>query len=219
MTLWFPHFSGPVGWVEDFLFGHWPQGDEDAMRRVAKHWSDMSQALTELKDPADAAMNTALSAIDGATHDAMVSYWRDITGGDGSDLDGAIKACDSFAKQLEQGASDIEHTKIVMYISVATMLAMAFIPGVGEVFDAAASAVVKVAIRKGAQELIDKLALEGVQSLAERTGLKVFERAGTKLAARELGEGVVSKFAVRTAAQSFSNRWASRVRSWVSVVR
>ncbi|WP_084525051.1 toxin glutamine deamidase domain-containing protein [Nocardia vaccinii] len=205
MTLWFPHWSGPVGWIEDFLIGHWPEGDEDAMRRLSKNWSDMSKALTELKDPADKAMSNALTAIDGKTHDAMSTYWQDIVGGDGSDLNSVIAMCDSFAKQLEQGATDIEHTKIVIYISVATMIAMAFVPGIGEAFDAAASALVKATIRKFGQELIDKLAMKGASALAERTGLKIAEKVAAKVAvkeAKDLGEGAAAKFAVSTMAQS-----------------
>lgn len=209
MTLWFPHWSGPVGWIEDFLLGHWPEGDEDAMRRLSKHWSDMSAALTELKDPADKAMSSALTAIDGKTHDAMSTYWQDIAGGDGSDLNSVITMCDNFAKQLEQGATDIEHAKIVMYISVATMIAMAFVPGIGEAFDAVASAAVKVVIRKTAQELIDKLAIKGATALAERTGLKIATKVATKVAlkttekgAQELGEGAAAKFVVSTMAQA-----------------
>ncbi|WP_433657921.1 toxin glutamine deamidase domain-containing protein [Nocardia sp. CA-128927] len=182
MTLWFPHFSGVAGWIEDFLIGHWPEGDEDAMRRVAGHWSDMATALRELQQPADHAMNTALSAIDGKTHDAMSSYWQDIVGGDGSDLKSMIQACDSFAKQLEQGATDIEYAKIAIYISVAAMVAMAFIPGVGEVLDAAALFAVKLFIRKTVEELINKLALKGAAFLAERAGLAVAAKLGEKAA-------------------------------------
>ncbi|MBF6062794.1 hypothetical protein IU500_13565 [Nocardia terpenica] len=182
MTLWFPHLPGVGGWLEDFLIGHWPEGDEDAMRRAAGHWSNMATALRELQRPADQAMEAALSAIEGRTHDAMSSYWQEVAGGDGSELQRFIDTCDNFAKQLEHGATDIEYAKLSIYISVASMLAMAFIPVVGEAVDAAAAAAVKLFVRKTVQELIDKLALKGASFLAERVGLGVAEKLGTNAA-------------------------------------
>lgn len=192
MTLWFPHLPGPLGWLEDFLVGHWPEGDEDAMRRTAEHWSNMANALRELQRPADQAMNTALSAIDGKIHDAMSTYWQDVAGGDGSDLENLITACDSFAQQLEHGATDIEYAKLSIYFSLAAMLAIAFVPGIGQVADLAAAAAVKLIIRKTVQELIDKLAAKGAAFLVERVGLEAAsqlgEQAASRLAAKIVGE-------------------------------
>ncbi|ATL71808.1 hypothetical protein CRH09_15525 [Nocardia terpenica] len=152
------------------------------MRRAAGHWSAMATALRELQRPADQAMEAALSAIEGQTHDAMSSYWHEVTGGDGSELQKFIDTCDNFAKQLEHGATDIEYAKLSIYISVASMLAMAFIPVVGQAVDAAAAAAVKLFVRKTVQELIDKLALKGASFLAERVGLGVAEKLGTNAA-------------------------------------
>ncbi|MFQ6397082.1 hypothetical protein ACLMAJ_26925 [Nocardia sp. KC 131] len=182
MTLWFPHLPGPLGWLEDFLIGHWPEGDEDAMRRTAEHWSNMANALRELERPADQAMNTALSAIDGKIHDAMSTYWQDVAGGDGSDLQGLINACDSFAKQLEHGATDIEYAKLSIYFSLAAMLAIAFVPGIGGLVDAAAAKAVQLVIRKTVQQLIDKLAVKGAAFLAERVGVEAASRLGANAA-------------------------------------
>ncbi|MFQ6329642.1 hypothetical protein ACLMAL_26385 [Nocardia sp. CWNU-33] len=193
MTLWFPQLPGPLGWLEDFLIGHWPEGDEDAMRRTAEHWSNMANALRELERPADQAMNTALSAIDGKIHDAMSTYWQDVAGGDGSDLQALINACDSFAQQLEHGATDIEYTKLSIYFSLAAMVAIAFVPGIGELIDVAAAAAVKLLIRKTVQELLNKLAVKGAMFLAERVGLE---------AASRLGANAASELAVKVGTQA-----------------
>ncbi|MBV7706486.1 hypothetical protein NOVA_27240 [Nocardia nova] len=191
MTLWRPPIPD---FLMDFVLGHWPEGDEDAMRRVADHWKTMANALKELQDPADHAMNTALAAVDGKIHDAMSSYWQDVAGGDGSDLQNLIKLCENYATQLEHGATDIEHAKLTIYISLGAMLAMAFVPGVGELVDAAAAAAVRLVIRKAVQELIDKIAMKGATFLAERAGLEVASKLGVNAAsnlALNAGKGAV----------------------------
>ncbi len=174
MTLWRPPIPG---FLMDFVLGHWPEGDEDAMRRTAKHWSDMAEALKELQQPADQTMVKALSAIDGRSHGALENHWQEI-GGDTGDLDKLITICDSFAKQLEHGATDIEHAKLTIYISLATLV-ITFIPGIGTVAGAGAALAVKLVIRKAASELLEKLAAKGTAYLAERAAARLAFRVGT----------------------------------------
>ena len=168
MTLWRPP---QIPYLSDFVFGHWPEGDEDAMRRTAQHWTDMAEALKKLQQPAGQAMSEALSAIDGQAHNALSSYWQDIAGTDGSDLQTLINHCESFAKQLEHGATDIEHAKLTIYISVMAMAASllwAAIPGVGQVAEAGVIITAKAAITKAVQQLIGKIAAKGALFLSER---------------------------------------------------
>ncbi|MFF0494600.1 toxin glutamine deamidase domain-containing protein [Nocardia sp. NPDC004068] len=161
----------------DFVLGHWPEGDEDAMRRTAKHWSDMAEALKELQKPADQSMGKALSAIDGQSHAALQSYWQEI-GGDNGNLANLIRVCDSFARQLEHGAADIEHAKLTIYISLGTLV-ITFIPGIGTVAGAAAAVAVKLVIRRAVAELLEKLATKGAAYLAERAASRLAFRLGT----------------------------------------
>ncbi|AYF76342.1 hypothetical protein D7D52_23760 [Nocardia yunnanensis] len=170
------------GFLLDFLAGHWPEGDEDAMRRLADHWSTMSGALQALQQPAEATMNEALAAIDGRIHDAMTTYWQEIGGGDASELAKLITICDSFSQQLEHGATDIEFAKLTIYASLAAMAVMAFVPGVGELVDAVALAAVKLVIRQTILKLIDRLAVKGATFLAERVGLEVAAKLGADAA-------------------------------------
>ncbi|MFF0452476.1 toxin glutamine deamidase domain-containing protein [Nocardia africana] len=187
MTLWRPP---QIPYLSDFLFGHWPDGDEDAMRRAATHWSDMANALKELQKPADQAMVDALDAIDGKAHSAMASYWADISGGDGSDLQRLINTCESFAEQLEHGATDIEHTKLTIYISAMVMLAMtawSWLPGAGQVGEVAAAAAVKVTIRAAVEKLLTEIATKGAAFVARRLAMRV----GTKVATQAvIGAGI-----------------------------
>ncbi|MEG8182099.1 hypothetical protein GZH49_26730 [Nocardia terpenica] len=164
----------------DFVAGHWPHGDEDAMRRLAGHWTDMADALKKLQGPADQTMTAALSAIGGQTHAAMATYWQEISGGSASDLDGLIAVCENFAEQLEHGATDIEHAKLTIYISIGTMVAMAFIP-FGQIADLAAVAAVRLAIRRVVQQLIGKIMTKGATFLVEREGMQLAARWGVKL--------------------------------------
>ncbi|QIS18261.1 toxin glutamine deamidase domain-containing protein [Nocardia terpenica] len=164
----------------DFVAGHWPHGDEDAMRRLAGHWSDMADALKKLQAPADQTMTAALSAIGGQTHTAMATYWQEVSGGGASDLNSLIAVCENFAKQLEHGATDIEHAKLTIYISIGTMVAMAFIP-FGQIADLAAVAAVRLAIRRVVQQLIGKIMTKGATFLVEREGMQLAARWGARL--------------------------------------
>ena len=168
MTLWRPP---QIPYLSDFILGHWPDGDEDAMRRAAKHWSAMADALGALQDPADQAMAEALAAIDGQANEALTSYWQEISGGDGSDIAQLKKNCESFAEQLEHGATDIEHAKLVIYItgvSLLASLAWALIPGVGQAAEAGAIVAAKAAVTKATQQLMSKLVAKGAVFLGER---------------------------------------------------
>ncbi|PPJ07495.1 hypothetical protein C5E44_29530 [Nocardia nova] len=160
------------------------------MRRAATHWSDMANALKELQKPADQAMVNALDAIDGKAHQAMTSYWADISGGDGSDLQRLINTCESFAEQLEHGATDIEHTKLTIYISAMVMVAMtawSWVPGAGQVGEVAAAAAVKVTIRAAVEKLLTEIATKGAAFVARRLAMRV----GTKVATQAvIGAGI-----------------------------
>lgn len=187
MTLWRPP---QIPYLSDFLFGHWPDGDEDAMRRAAGHWSDMAKALEELKQPADLAMVGALDAIDGKAHSAMSSYWQNISGGDGSELQRLINTCNSFAEQLEHGATDIEHTKLTIYISAMVMVAMtawSWVPGAGQAGEVAAAAAVKVTVRAAVQKLLAEITTKGAAFVAKRLAMRVGAKVATQAA---IGAGI-----------------------------
>ncbi|MEV5651604.1 toxin glutamine deamidase domain-containing protein [Nocardia sp. NPDC052254] len=182
MTLWRPP---QIPYLSDFLFGHWPDGDEDAMRRAAGHWSEMAKALKDLQKPADQAMVDALDAVEGKAHQAMASYWQDISGGDGSDLQRLITVCESYAEQLEHGATDIEHTKLTIYISAMVMLAMtawSWVPGAGQAAEVATAAAVKVTIRAAVQKLLSEIATKGALFVAKRLGTRLAINVGTQAA-------------------------------------
>ncbi|MBO0853547.1 MAG: hypothetical protein J2P18_07250 [Nocardia sp.] len=187
MTLWRPP---QIPYLSDFIFGHWPEGDEDAMRRAAKHWSDMAEALKTLQDPADKAMTETLAAFGGQAHQALEEHWHGISAGNGSDINRLIAICDSYAKQLEHGATDTEHAKLTIYISAMTMvasLAWSLIPGVGEIADAAVVVAVKAAIREAIEKLVGSMATKAATFVAERAALRV----GTQVAAKVGTQAVI----------------------------
>ncbi|MVU81545.1 hypothetical protein GPX89_30430 [Nocardia sp. ET3-3] len=171
------------GILLDFLAGHWPEGDEDAMRRLAEHWSTMSSSLQALQQPAEASMNDALSAIDGHIHDAMTTYWQEIAGGDAGELAKLIAICDSFDSQLEHGATDVEFAKYTIYGALIVMVAMLAVP-FGGIADLAGLAAVKLLIRQTIIKLIGRLAFKGSTALAERAVLKMATSLAEKAALR-----------------------------------
>ncbi|MBL1072868.1 hypothetical protein JK358_00500 [Nocardia sp. 2] len=192
MTLWFPDLPGPLGFLADFLVGHWPEGDEDAMRRAAGHWADMADALEQLQDPANQAMLAAQTNIDGRISVAMASFWAQTAGGENSELHKLITLCRSYEGQLKQGATDIEYTKLTIYGSILVIAAMAFTP-VGAVVDMVALNAVRFAIRMAVQKLIAKLGVRGAAFALERATLWSTVKMGEKVVDQTIAQTIVKQ--------------------------
>ncbi|MFI5777132.1 hypothetical protein [Nocardia sp. NPDC051570] len=159
-------------WLEPVMgivAGPWPHGDETAMRRLGDAWSATANALEEISEPTDAAMRDALSAVDGDIHEHLDQFW-DKVGRDKGALPGLAQWCDHKAKQLYDGANDIELTKYVIIGSLVTLAAQLafdiFVPLAGEVEAALAVAATRVTVRMVIKQLIEKLMAKGLAGAA-----------------------------------------------------
>ncbi len=165
-------------WVAKWVVGagDWPEGDETAMRRVADAWSGMSAALNELDDDAAHTMQQALAAIDGQTHDAIAAHWDTLAGKEGA-WQALVGYIDKLADQIDDGAADIEHTKLVIIgamvifsIEVAPLLLTAWTG-----FSAGGAVVLRIAtqvtIRMAIKQLIARLLTRAAAKAAARVAL------------------------------------------------
>jgi Flp pilus assembly pilin Flp len=189
---------GELAWVAKYILGagDWPEGDETAMRRVADGWTAMANTLDTVDDNAALALNAALTALsEGETHTAITAYRDKLLAGDAATFTAVRKWCEKQAELLEDGANDIEHTKLVI---IATMIIAAVEigaaiatswTGVGAVAGVAARVAAQVAVRVAIKQLIARMLTRGAAKAAARLALRgaafeALEEGGTDLGAR-----------------------------------
>ncbi|WP_194825879.1 toxin glutamine deamidase domain-containing protein [Nocardia sp. XZ_19_231] len=187
-----------LAWVAKYILGagDWPEGDETAMRRVADGWTAMANTLDTIDDNAALALNAALTALsEGETHTAITAYRDKLLSGDEATFTAVRKWCEKQAELLEDGANDIEHTKLVI---IATMIIAAVEigaaiatswTGIGAVAGVAARVAAQVAVRVAIRQLIARMLTRGAAKAAARLALRgaafeALEEGGTDLGAR-----------------------------------
>ncbi|WP_084458431.1 toxin glutamine deamidase domain-containing protein [Nocardia caishijiensis] len=199
-------------WVAKYILGagDWPDGDETAMRRVADGWTAVATTLDTVDDAAALALNAALTAIsEGETHTAIATFRDKLLSGDQATMTAVRKWCETQATLLEDGANDIEHTKLVIIgtmIVTAVELSVALATswtGVGAVAGVAARVAGQIAVRMAIKQLIARMLTRGAAKAAARLALRgaafeALEEGGVDLAARLIqvsnGDRTADKF-------------------------
>ncbi|WP_280316717.1 LuxR C-terminal-related transcriptional regulator, partial [Nocardia wallacei] len=167
MTLCLPDWLPPT--VVTCVAGHFPTGDEDAMRRAADVWSDKAEWCREQADyheamarsPGDALGDTAAAVA--RKHQDLAERFRD-----------QATYCDKLAEQLYEGANSIELQKMVV-IGTAVVLAatlarcaMMFAAG-GTVQAGVAQTAARTSVQTAWQKFVAFLTGRGAQLAAERS--------------------------------------------------
>ncbi|WP_068275035.1 hypothetical protein [Aldersonia kunmingensis] len=154
----------------------WPDGDETAMRRLADSWTTTAATLNQLDTEGTEAMAKALAAIDGDTHDAMDALW-DMIGGDGA-LGDLVEFCEHLADTLDEGATDIEHAKLMIIAALVILAAelaaaaatlvvtLGASSGAAVAAQAATQVTVRMIIRQLVQKLLSQLTVAAAKQLA-----------------------------------------------------
>ncbi|MGW0635334.1 toxin glutamine deamidase domain-containing protein [Nocardia salmonicida] len=187
-----------LAWVAKYILGagDWPEGDETAMRRVADGWTAMANTLDTVDDNAALALNAALTALsEGETHTAITTYRDKLLSGDEATFTAVRKWCEKQAELLEDGANDIEHTKLVIIatmviaaVEIGAAIATSW-TGIGAVAGVAARVAAQVAVRVAIRQLIARMLTRGAAKAAARLALRgaafeALEEGGTDLGAR-----------------------------------
>ncbi|MGA4785894.1 hypothetical protein [Nocardia sp. AB354] len=173
-------------WVAKYVVGagDWPKGDETAMRRLAHGWDQLADALTEIQTDAGSVTTSALAAVDGKTHEAIKEFWDQVAGDKGL-WPGLIEEVKGLSKDLDDTATDIEHTK---YVIIATLVIFAIqmiqaiataCTGIGAPAAAAEEAAAQVAARLTIRQIIKWLIQKiSTRALAKAAIIGVAQGAG-----------------------------------------
>ncbi|WP_344591256.1 hypothetical protein [Actinomadura vinacea] len=108
-------FPSELRWLKYIVGSEWPEGDEDAMRRLARMWRDAAARLRGLHEELNAAAGRVGSTGEGPAFDAFRQYWEQYSTVDPRVIPSLAETCDHLAKVLEDGALDIEAAKYMFY--------------------------------------------------------------------------------------------------------
>ncbi|MFB9566292.1 WXG100 family type VII secretion target, partial [Saccharopolyspora hordei] len=168
-----------VKWLLPIVVGEsWPEGDEDAMRRMADAWRTAANDIENVKAAANRGAEQAKGAMEGQTSEAFAKLWKDIGDGDEAALTKLKESCEKLAKACDDAALDVEHTKLTIIASlialaaqIAAMVAAApFTFGASTAGVAAAQAVTRTVVmqffRQLVMSILKNVAVEIATSLA-----------------------------------------------------
>ncbi|MGX7697298.1 hypothetical protein [Gordonia polyisoprenivorans] len=112
MTIGLP---GWLTWLGDKMGEKFPDGDEDALRRLAQQFREVADGLeSESLSSTRTAISTALDNIEGRTREAMETEYSSLTSGDAS-IQTLVSQVRSLADGLENMGTEVQFTK-EMYI-------------------------------------------------------------------------------------------------------
>ncbi|MGC5249453.1 toxin glutamine deamidase domain-containing protein [Gordonia sp. DT219] len=119
MTIGLP---GWLTWLGDKMGEEFPDGDEDALRRLAQQFREVADGLeSESLSSTRTAISTALDNIEGSTRDALETEYASLTSGEAS-IQALVSQVRSLADGLESMGTEVEFTK-EMYIANLVVLA------------------------------------------------------------------------------------------------
>lgn len=129
MTIEIP---GAVQWLTPIVVGaDWPDGDEDALRRLAEAWTEAGSGLDTAIEDTEAAVNAALRCMEGRTSDAFRDFGSELTSDDEL-LSQLRDLCEQLGESCDGAATEIEYTKlsiiaalIILAAQIAAMVAAA----------------------------------------------------------------------------------------------
>ncbi|MGH3788593.1 MAG: hypothetical protein ACRDRG_19070 [Pseudonocardiaceae bacterium] len=162
------HIPEAVQWLVPIVVGaDWPDGDEDALRRLAQAWQQAATAIGEATGDGNAAAQAACSGMQGEAADAFAEYWDRFVAGDEQFLVTLQQACEQLAEACDETALNVEYTKlsiiaalIILAAQIAAMAAAAFATlGASTAGIPIAQAATRITVQIAFRELIKQIAL------------------------------------------------------------
>lgn len=179
-----------VQWLVPIVVGaHWPEGDEDALRRLGQAWERAATAINQATGDGDAAAHAALGAMQGPAADAFAEYWDRFVAGEEQFLVTVAQACEQLAQGCEEAALNVEYTKLSIVAALLILAAQiaAMIAATWATFGASTAGVpiAQAATRLTVQSIFKKL----VEQIALRSAANVTINVGVDVAIQALQTG------------------------------
>jgi uncharacterized protein YukE len=151
---------GEVVQFLQFIGVNWPNVNEDAVRELASHVREFAQSVEGTHQEASSTVQRLGEAYQGASYEALVAKWADLSG---SHMTALVDACHVVATALDAAADVIVGMKVEA-IAELVVMAAAFIADQAAAVATFGIAEAAVAlIIKGAEKLVDFLEQQLVQ--------------------------------------------------------
>ncbi|WP_422647273.1 hypothetical protein [Actinoalloteichus caeruleus] len=133
MSKWDNLIPEECRWLLPIVVGsNWPEGDEEALRRLSQAWVTAADGVAEVAASGDAAATAVLAQMEGETAEAIRAAWTEYTGGGEERLPTLEEICRALAEKCDAGALNVEYTKmmiiaqlVILAIEIAIMIAAA----------------------------------------------------------------------------------------------
>jgi hypothetical protein len=190
MTIQIPE---PVQWLVPLVVGtNWPEGDEDALRRLAQAWEQAATAICQATGEGNVAARTALGTMQGEAADAFAEYWDRFVAGDEQFLVTLQHACEQLGEGCDEAALNIEYTKLsiiaallILAAQIAAMIAAAFATfGASTAGIPIAQVATRVTVQLAFQKLISQIVINAGVDVA----IQGLQLAGGDRESWELGK-------------------------------
>ncbi|MGH4027062.1 MAG: WXG100 family type VII secretion target [Pseudonocardiaceae bacterium] len=165
MTIQIPE---AVQWLVPIVVGtNWPEGDEDALRRLSDAWEQAATAIEQATGEGNAAASAAMGAMQGEAADAFAACWERFVSGDEQFLVTLQQAADQLAGGCADAALNIEYTKLsiiaallILAAQIAAMIAAAWATfGASTAGVPIAQAATRITVQIAFRELIQQIAI------------------------------------------------------------
>ncbi|MBE9373050.1 hypothetical protein IQ251_01180 [Saccharopolyspora sp. HNM0983] len=172
---------GAVQWLTPIVVGaDWPEGDEDALRRLAEAWTEAGDGLESVLDDTESFVNSALQCMQGETADAFEQFGSKLTSDDEL-LSQLRDLCEQLGQSCDDAAMEIEYTKLsiiaallILAAQIAAMLAAAAATVGGSTAGIpVAQAATQLTVKQIIQQLLATIAKNIAQSIVVNVGLNV----------------------------------------------
>lgn len=182
MTIEMP---GWLQWLADITVGHFPEGDEDALRRMRDAYTAAAVSVREVGTDGDTAARRVGYAMEGDTATAFAAYWKRYTGAEDAYLPQLVQLCTELASSCDATALDVEFAKlsviaalVALAAEVAALVASSFFDfGVSAAGIPVAEALTATAVRVVLMDLIKSIVMHVVINVAIDVGIQGIQMA------------------------------------------
>ncbi|WP_445161308.1 WXG100-like domain-containing protein [Mycobacterium sp. Dal123C01] len=207
MTIPFPP---DLQWVAYLAGSAWPKGDETAMFNMGDDWNAAAQQLEALIPSLKQVSSKILSALSGATGDAVAAQFQMLLSGDNS-IQSLVTAMSTLGSLCRNTGTQIEYTKLqilstlaIAAVEIAYLLAMAdWTLGLSLLQIPMVEGITMAAIRTMVSQLMRRI-VTAVAEAMTKTAVKMFIKdqvpkllaAGVREAVQETVISEVQEFAI-----------------------
>lgn len=157
-----------------------PEGDEDALRRLGEAWATCAGEVEGVLEDTEAAIKDALSTMEGQTADAFKEFGESLTNGEEAPLPALQKLCEKLGEACDNVALEVEYTKIsiitalsILFAQIAVMIAMAAVTFGASTAAIPAAQAATQAVTRSMVEVLKQIIMKVIQEVIKQIAINM----------------------------------------------